>query len=78
MSGGGLIETARVFAASDLNLRVTAERLQVHPNTAQYRLRRIEERTGRNPRRISDLVDLLSAIALLERARTFQPPGDGG
>ena len=61
--GGGLIETARVFAAADLNLRVTAERLQVHPNTAQYRLRRIEERTGRNPRRIADLVDLLSAIA---------------
>src|SRR5689334_18099432 len=71
--GGGLIETARVFAASDLNLRVAAERLQVHPNTAQYRLRRIEERTGHNPRRISDLVDLLSAIALLERARAFQP-----
>jgi len=36
----------------------------VQPNTAQYRLRRIEERTGRNPRRISDLVDLLVAIAL--------------
>jgi DNA-binding PucR family transcriptional regulator len=68
--GGGLIETARVFAAADLNLRVAAERLQVHPNTAQYRLRRIEERTGRNPRRIADLVDLLSAIALLDRART--------
>jgi sugar diacid utilization regulator len=68
--GGGLVETARVFAAADLNLRVAAERLQVHPNTAQYRLRRIEERTGRNPRRIADLVDLLVAIALLERTRT--------
>jgi DNA-binding PucR family transcriptional regulator len=68
--GGGLTETARVFAAADLNLRVTAERLRVHPNTAQYRLRRIEERTGRNPRRIADLVDLLVAIALLERPRT--------
>jgi sugar diacid utilization regulator len=75
--GGGLIETARVFAASDLNLRVAAERLQVHPNTAQYRLRRIEERTGHNPRRIADLVDLLSAIALLERARAFQPDVGG-
>jgi DNA-binding PucR family transcriptional regulator len=68
--GGGLVETARVFAGADLNLRVAAERLQVHPNTAQYRLRRIEERTGRNPRCIADLVDLLVAIALLERART--------
>ena len=43
---------------------MAAERLQVHPNTAQYRLRRIEERTGRNPRRIADLLDLLVAIAL--------------
>jgi sugar diacid utilization regulator len=62
--GGVLTETIRVVADADLNLRVAAERLQVHPNTAQYRLRRIEERTGRNPRRIADLLDLLVAIAL--------------
>ena len=63
--GGALVETAQAFAAADLNLRVAAERLRVHPNTAQYRLRRIEERTGRNPRHIADLVDLLTAIALV-------------
>jgi sugar diacid utilization regulator len=62
--GGPLVETAQAFADADLNLRVAAERLRVHPNTAQYRLRRIEERTGRNPRHIADLVDLLTAIAL--------------
>jgi sugar diacid utilization regulator len=62
--GGALTETIRAVAVADLNLRVAAERLQVHPNTAQYRLRRIEERTGRNPRRIADLLDLLVAIAL--------------
>jgi DNA-binding PucR family transcriptional regulator len=62
--GGALTETIRAVADADLNLRVAAERLQVHPNTAQYRLRRIEERTGRNPRRIADLLDLLVAIAL--------------
>jgi sugar diacid utilization regulator len=62
--GRALTETIRAVAAADLNLRVAAERLQVHPNTAQYRLRRIEERTGRNPRRIADLLDLLVAIAL--------------
>jgi sugar diacid utilization regulator len=62
--GSALTETIRTVAAADLNLRVAAERLQVHPNTAQYRLRRIEERTGRNPRRIADLLDLLVAIAL--------------
>jgi PucR-like helix-turn-helix protein/diguanylate cyclase with GGDEF domain len=62
--GHVLTATIRALADADLNLRVAAERLQVHPNTAQYRLRRIEERTGRNPRCIADLVDLLVAIAL--------------
>jgi DNA-binding PucR family transcriptional regulator len=62
--GGVLTATIRAFADADLNLRVAAERLQVHPNTAQYRLHRIEGRTGRNPRRIGDLLDLLVAITL--------------
>ena len=66
--GGALITTIRAFAASDLNLRATAAHLRVHHNTAQYRLRRITERTGRNPRRIADLIDLLVAIALADPA----------
>jgi hypothetical protein len=66
--GHALTATIRAFAAADLNLRVAAERLQVHPNTAQYRLRRIEERSGRNPRKLADLIDLLVAIALDDAA----------
>jgi DNA-binding PucR family transcriptional regulator len=66
--GRVLTATIRALADADLNVRLAAERLQVHPNTAQYRLRRIEERTGRNPRRIADLLDLLVAIALDDRA----------
>ena len=62
--GGVLVATVRAFADANLNLRLAAARLQVHPNTAQYRLRRIQERTGRNPRRIADLLDLLVAIEL--------------
>ena len=62
--GGVLVATVRAFAGADLNLRLAAGRLQVHPNSAQYRLRRIQERTGRNPRRIADLLDLLVAIEL--------------
>ena len=67
--GGVLVATVRAFAGADLNLRLAAGRLQVHPNTAQYRLRRIQERTGRNPRRIADLLDLLVAIELDAAAR---------
>jgi sugar diacid utilization regulator len=62
--GSVLTGTIRAFAEADLSLRLAAQRLHVHPNTAHYRLRRIEERTGRNPRRIADLIELLAAIAL--------------
>jgi sugar diacid utilization regulator len=66
LRGSVLAGTIRAFAEADLSLRLAAERLHVHPNTAHYRLRRIEERTGRNPRRIADLIELLAAIALDE------------
>jgi PucR-like helix-turn-helix protein/diguanylate cyclase with GGDEF domain len=62
--GGALRDTIRVLAETDLKLGVAAARLQVHPNTLQYRVRRIQERTGRNPRRVADLLELLTAIAL--------------
>jgi hypothetical protein len=67
--GDVLCQTIRAFAEADLRLRETAERLHVHPNTAQYRLRRIQERTKRNPRRIADLIELLVAIQLESPAR---------
>ncbi|MET8581441.1 helix-turn-helix domain-containing protein [Streptomyces collinus] len=62
--GDTLAVTIRAFAEADLNLRLAADRLRVHHNTAHYRLRRIEERTGRNPRRIADLLELLVALAI--------------
>ncbi|MGI5285656.1 PucR family transcriptional regulator [Nonomuraea polychroma] len=68
--GGVLTATIRAFAAADLNLRSAAEHLQIHPNTAQYRLRRIQERTGRSLRSINDLVELLVAIALQDSLPT--------
>jgi sugar diacid utilization regulator len=64
--GGPMRDTIEALAAADLRLVGAAERLQVHPNTAQYRLRRIEERTGRNPRSVRDLIELLVAIALAD------------
>ncbi|QYC45612.1 carbohydrate diacid transcriptional activator CdaR [Nonomuraea coxensis DSM 45129] len=68
--GGVLTATIRAFAAADLNLRTAAERLQIHPNTAQYRMRRIQQRTGRSLRSIEDLVELLVAIALQDAVPT--------
>jgi DNA-binding PucR family transcriptional regulator len=70
--GDTLAATVRAFAEADLNLRLAADRLRVHHNTAHYRLRRIDERTGRNPRRIADLLELLVALAIRDGA------GEGG
>ena len=64
---GTLIRTIVAYAAADLNVKVAAERLFVHVNTAHHRLGRIEERTGCELRRLADLQELLIAIQLAER-----------
>jgi purine catabolism regulator len=45
---------------------MTARRLNVHPNTVHHRLRRIADITGRDVRRVADLIDLLAGITILE------------
>jgi sugar diacid utilization regulator len=62
---GTLAATLRAYADSDLNVARTAERLTVHPNTVHYRLRRVREITGRDPRRFGQLAELLIALDLL-------------
>ncbi|WP_051186147.1 PucR family transcriptional regulator [Nocardia tenerifensis] len=62
--GGTLADTIRAFAAADMNLREAAEKLRIHPNTAKYRLRRIQDLTGRSVRSVNDLIELLVAIEL--------------
>ena len=64
-SGGTLLETLWAYCACDLNARRAAERLFVHPNTVLYRLERITEKTNLDPRRASDLLDLVSAVRLV-------------
>jgi DNA-binding PucR family transcriptional regulator len=63
---GALSATLRAYADCDLNVARAAERLVVHPNTVHYRLRRVAELTGREPRRFADLVELLTALRLLD------------
>jgi sugar diacid utilization regulator len=64
--GRVLTETLLEYVASDFNAKLTAERLFVHPNTARYRLGKIEERTGCNLRSVSDVLDLLIAVRVAE------------
>jgi sugar diacid utilization regulator len=57
-----LTTTLLEYIASDFNTKVAAERLFVHPNTARYRLGKIEERTGCDLRHVADVLDLLIAL----------------
>jgi PucR-like helix-turn-helix protein len=61
--GSGLLETLEAFIACALDRRRTAQQLHVHPNTLDYRLRRIAELTGLEPGRPRDLVLLELALA---------------
>jgi hypothetical protein len=61
----GLLETLAAFLDCDLDRRRTAGHLHVHPNTLDYRLRRIAELTGLDPSRPRDLV--LLELALIRR-----------
>jgi sugar diacid utilization regulator len=65
--GGQLIETLLAYAEADLNAKAAAEKLQIHVNTAHYRLGRIAEKTGCDLRRLSDVIDLLIAVRLADR-----------
>jgi len=76
-----LLESLEALVAASWNLRAASRRLTVHINTLLYRIRRIEELTGR---RLDDGEDRL-ALAMALRARIMlghsdrssdEPPGE--
>jgi hypothetical protein len=54
--------TVRAFAAASLNVTTAASDLGLHPNTLRYRLGRIAEQTGHDPRTFSGLVELICVL----------------
>jgi hypothetical protein len=68
--GAGLRDeaTVRAYAAADMNVARTAERLRVHPNTVRYRLERIAAATAHDPRTFAGLVELLCVVELAREA----------
>jgi DNA-binding PucR family transcriptional regulator len=66
--GAVLSATLLAYVACDLSVKLAAERLFVHPNTAHYRLAKIEERTGRSMRRLTDVLLLTIAIRLQQES----------
>ena len=62
-----LFETFRVWQETDASVGTAAERLCCHPNTVRYRLRRIEQRTGRSLSRPRDVAELCLAFEVQHR-----------
>jgi PucR C-terminal helix-turn-helix domain/GAF domain/GGDEF-like domain len=62
-----LFETFRVWQETDASVGTAAERLCCHPNTVRYRLRRIEQRTGRSLSRPRDIAELCLAFEVQRR-----------
>ncbi|WP_421616926.1 CdaR family transcriptional regulator [Brevibacillus sp. TJ4] len=59
-----LMQTLQTLFSSDLNLSLAAQRLNLHRNTLLYRLDRIEDILGRNPRNFADAVRIQLALEL--------------
>ena len=76
-AGGGaeLLATLDAYLTHDADRRRTAAALHVHPNTLDYRLRRIAELTGRSPLTARGLQVLGAALTLrrVGRIRTVAP-----
>jgi hypothetical protein len=78
-----LIETLRVLFEERLDRRRTAAALHVHPNTLDYRLRRVQELTGLDLDKPGDIAMLVLALSAqrLEPVRTRRAgdrPAEGG
>ncbi|MDF2857976.1 MAG: sugar diacid utilization regulator [Neobacillus sp.] len=54
-----LIKTLQVYLSCNLNANETATRLIIHRNTLNYRLNRIFKITGKDPKNILELVELI-------------------
>jgi hypothetical protein len=61
-----LLHTVRAFANASLSVKQTARQLGLHANTVYFRLNRVMEITGIDPRTYSGLSLLLTALRLLE------------
>jgi hypothetical protein len=64
-----LVETLETYLALDTNRRRTAARLHVHPNTVDYRLRRVRDLTGIDPLHPTGLSRLTAASAARRATR---------
>jgi purine catabolism regulator len=68
-----LIDTVRAYLAAGCRPGPAAERLRVHRHTLSYRLDRVAQLTGRDPRSGEHLLSYGMALALLDRRTSSSP-----
>lgn len=64
-----LFDTARAYLRNDMNRRLTARQLFVHPNTVDYRLRRIVQLTGMDLATATGIAQATAALLARDLAR---------
>ena len=64
--GSELVATLQSYVDTRFNFTKSGEVLFVHPNTVAYRLRRIQELTGRNPYEVGDMLVLWLGLKTLD------------
>jgi purine catabolism regulator len=64
--GARLVESLKVYLSHNRSLKATSNALHVHKQTVVYRMRRVEELTGRRLGRIEDVVDFWLALRSLD------------
>ena len=64
--GTELVATLEVFLACSGSWSKAAEAMFIHVNSLRYRIRRIEELTGRDPRSLADQAALLFALRMAD------------
>ena len=72
-----LLGTLRAWFDVGGSAAETGKRIYVHPNTVRYRLRRLQEHTGRSlddPRAVAELLAALDALRLLQEPGPPAPP----
>ncbi|MNN89928.1 Purine catabolism regulatory protein [compost metagenome] len=60
-----MLETLRSFINHNCSVSQTADDLNIHRNTLQYRLKRIQSLTGKDPRNLLQLFELMHGLLAL-------------
>jgi hypothetical protein len=75
LADAAMAATVEALFAADLNVADAAKRLSLHPNSLRYRIKRIADVTGRDPRRLDDLLELVAAARLSGHPVTSRSDG---